>query len=166
MKSVSTVLIFWTSLQDLGRCPEHPVTKRVPGFQAQELEFQSTVAWIPSLWNAHVMQSWRNICCHLFEGLKCWSLSRVQLLATLWIVALQAHLSTGFLQASTLEWIAKASSRGSPWPMDQTLVSCIAGRFFTVWATRGAWSLKTPSVIQIQNNQELTLFKTGRPKLG
>ena len=27
-------------------------------------------------------------------------------------------------------------SRGSSWPRDQTWISCIAGRFFTVWATR------------------------------
>ena len=29
-------------------------------------------------------------------------------------------------------------SRGSSWPRDQTRVSCIAGKFFTVWATREA----------------------------
>ena len=29
-------------------------------------------------------------------------------------------------------------SRGSSWPRDQTQVSCIAGRFFTIWATREA----------------------------
>ena len=28
------------------------------------------------------------------------------------------------------------SSRGSPQPTDQTQVSCIVGRFFTIWATR------------------------------
>ena len=27
-------------------------------------------------------------------------------------------------------------SRGSSWPRDRTLVYCVAGRFFTVWATR------------------------------
>ena len=31
-----------------------------------------------------------------------------------------------------------ASSRGSPQPRNQTRVSCIAGRFFTNWATREA----------------------------
>ena len=36
----------------------------------------------------------------------------------------------GILQARVLEWIA--SSRGTSQPRDQTLVSCIAGRFFTV----------------------------------
>ena len=40
------------------------------------------------------------------------------------------------LQAKILEWVAISSSRGSSWPRDWTWVSCIAGRFFTVWATR------------------------------
>ena len=43
----------------------------------------------------------------------------------------------GILQARILEWVAISSSRSS-WPRDQTRVSCIAGRFFTVWATREA----------------------------
>ena len=42
----------------------------------------------------------------------------------------------GILQARILEWVAIPSSRGSSWPRDQTQVSCNAGRFFTVWATR------------------------------
>ena len=35
-----------------------------------------------------------------------------------------------------LEWIAYPFSRGSSLPKNQTGVSCIAGRFFTIWATR------------------------------
>ena len=42
----------------------------------------------------------------------------------------------GILQARTLEWTAIPFSRGSSWPRDQTQASCIAGRLFTVWATR------------------------------
>ena len=37
-----------------------------------------------------------------------------------------------------LEWVAYPFSRGSSWPRNQTGVSCIAGRFFTSWATREA----------------------------
>ena len=40
----------------------------------------------------------------------------------------------GILQARILEWIAIPFSRGTSQPRDRTLVSCIAGRFFTVWA--------------------------------
>ena len=41
-------------------------------------------------------------------------------------------------QARILEWVAMLSSRGSSQPSDWTQVSHIAGRFFTVWATRKA----------------------------
>ena len=47
----------------------------------------------------------------------------------------------GILQARILEWVAICFSRGSSWPRDQTQVSCIAGRFFTIWATREPPSL-------------------------
>ena len=36
------------------------------------------------------------------------------------------------LQARILEWIAIPFSRGSSLHRDRTLVSCIAGRFFTI----------------------------------
>ena len=42
----------------------------------------------------------------------------------------------GILEARILEWVAIPFSRGSSWPRDRTWVSHIAGRFFTVWATR------------------------------
>ena len=54
------------------------------------------------------------------------SLSRVQLLVTLWTVAHQALLSMGILQARILEWVAMPSSMGSSQPRDKTQVSCIA----------------------------------------
>ena len=54
-------------------------------------------------------------------------------------LAHQAPLSMGILQARMLEWVAMPSSRGSSQPRDQTQVSCIAGRFFTIWATREAY---------------------------
>ena len=37
-----------------------------------------------------------------------------------------------------LEWVAYSFSRGSSWPRNWTGVSCIAGGFFTSWATREA----------------------------
>ena len=42
----------------------------------------------------------------------------------------------GILQARLLEKVAISSSRGSSPPRGWTWVSCIEGRFFTVWATR------------------------------
>ena len=44
----------------------------------------------------------------------------------------------GILQARILEWVAISFSRESSQPRDWTQVSCIADRFFTVWATREA----------------------------
>ena len=44
----------------------------------------------------------------------------------------------GILQARILEWVVISFSRGSSQGRDWTRVSWIAGRFFTVWATREA----------------------------
>ena len=44
----------------------------------------------------------------------------------------------GILQARILEWVNVPFSRGSSWPRDGTQVSCIAGWFLTIWATREA----------------------------
>ena len=50
--------------------------------------------------------------------------------------SLPASSVHGILQARILEWVAMSFSRGSSWLRDQTWVSCIAGRFFTIWATK------------------------------
>ena len=42
----------------------------------------------------------------------------------------------GILQERILEWVAIPFSRGSSQARDWTHISCIAGRFFTIWATR------------------------------
>ena len=44
----------------------------------------------------------------------------------------------GILQGRIMEWVAFLISRGSFQPRDWTQVSCIAGGFFTSWATREA----------------------------
>ena len=49
---------------------------------------------------------------------------------------LQGSSVHGIFQARILEWIAIPFSRGSSRPRDWTSMSCIAGRFFTIWATR------------------------------
>ena len=41
----------------------------------------------------------------------------------------------GILQITVLEWVAIPFSRWSSQPRDQTQVSHIANRFFTIWAT-------------------------------
>ena len=60
------------------------------------------------------------------------------LFATLWTIAHQVPLSMRILQARILKWVIMSSFRGSSQPRDQTLVSHIAGRFFTIRATKEA----------------------------
>ena len=52
----------------------------------------------------------------------------------------------GIPQARIVEWVAIPFSRGSSWPRGLTSVSCTAGRFFTVWATRE--ELRPTQIIQ------------------
>ena len=70
--------------------------------------------------------------CILLVAMKWKSLSRV------WLCGLMDHIVHGILQTSILEWVAVPFSRGSSQPRDWTQVTCIAGGFFTVWATRAA----------------------------
>ena len=56
----------------------------------------------------------------------------------LWAPGSSVH---GILRARILEWGATPFSRGSSQPRDQTHISCIAGRFFIIWATKEAHSL-------------------------
>ena len=64
------------------------------------------------------------------------SLSHVWLFETPWTVDPQAPQSMEIFQARVLEWVAISFSRRSSWHRDWTQVSQIAGRRFTVWATR------------------------------
>ena len=52
--------------------------------------------------------------------------------------SLQGSSVRGIFQARVLAWVAISFYRGSSWPRDQTQVSHIAGRHFTIWATRNA----------------------------
>ena len=76
------------------------------------------------------------------------SLSRARLLATPWTAAYQAPLSMGFSRQEYCSELPFCSPRESSWPRVQTQVSCIAGRFFTFWATREAL---VTSVLLIHN---------------
>ena len=53
----------------------------------------------------------------------------------------------GIFQARVLEWVAISFSRGSSWPRDRPQVSRIAGRHFTVWATREEHIYKTQAIL-------------------
>ena len=83
-------------------------------------------------------------------------LSHVQLFVTPWTVARQDPLSMGILQARILEWVASSFSRESSQPRNWTQVSCIANRFFTIWATREAHKKRRLETIHITTTGEMT----------
>ena len=57
---------------------------------------------------------------------------------TPWTVACQVPLSVGILQARIVEGVAMPPSKESSQRRCWAQVPCIAGRFFTIWATREA----------------------------
>ena len=61
----------------------------------------------------------------------------------------------GILQVKILEWIAIPFSRGSSRPRDWTLVSWIAGRFFTICATGSP----TNKILVMQRDRKIWLRK-------
>ena len=69
----------------------------------------------------------------------------------------------GIFQARVLKWAAISFSRGTSRPRDQTQVSCIVGRRFTVWATREAQpeTKSTSSTLQVDS---LPFEPPGKPK--
>ena len=61
------------------------------------------------------------------------------------------------LQARILEWVAISFSRRDSWPRDQTWVSCIARKFFTIWATKQAqWKGKLALFQMLETVQKPT----------
>ena len=73
------------------------------------------------------------------------------------------------LLARILEWVAISFSWGSSWPKDQTQVSHIAGRFFTIWATREAKKLLMTcghSLLQVCSPPGSYLSVSPKPTLG
>ena len=80
---------------------------------------------------------------HSWQKKMCYSLSHIQ---PLWDPVDCSPLRSsvhGIPQARILEWIAITFSRGSSQPRDRTWISCIAGRFFTIWATVAETESKT-----------------------
>ena len=76
------------------------------------------------------------------------------------------------LQARILNWVVIPFSRGSSQPRDWTWISCTAGRFFTIWATRKAQigsklfhilKFKQTSIGQIYFTMESSSSKMGIP---
>ena len=63
----------------------------------------------------------------------------------------------GIYQARILEWVAFPFSRGSSQSKDQTHISCIAGGFFTIWATKTPGTVsRDPLTVALQGVQVKT----------
>jgi len=61
----------------------------------------------------------------------------------------------GILQVRILKWVAISFSRGSSRPRDWTQVTCIAGRIFTVWASKTTFPTAPENLLpQSQNAKE------------
>ena len=75
----------------------------------------------------------------------------------------------GISHSRKLEWVASSSSKGFFWPRDQTRVSRIASRLFTIWAARGEcitllkatdmWTQAVKNCIAIKHTFHLLLKK-------
>ena len=87
-------------------------------------------------------QTQKNRCpiCHLYEFFFCFVLvpQSCLILSDSMDFSLLGSSVYGILQARILEWVATPFSKGSSRPRDWIQVSCIAGRFFTIWAIREA----------------------------
>ena len=103
---------------------------------------------IPSVWSVgseyrwvwlDTVGLWWWVACSMTCAL-CVCVSCLVMSDSLWPYGLEParSLYPWILQARILEWVAISFSRGSSWPKARTQVSHIAGKFFTVWATRDA----------------------------
>ena len=85
-----------------------------------------------------VLQCCVGFCCTIRESAVCACTprhcSRVWLCSSM-DCSLSGSSVHGILQARILKWVARPSSRGSRGHWDWTNISCIAGGFFTHWAT-------------------------------
>ena len=122
--------------------------------------------WVRSLDNslsAHKWYYWTKTVISglwkLIEGIQ-WieSLSCIWLSATPWLVAHQTSLSMGLSRQEYWSQLPFPYT-GSFWPRDWTHVFWIAGRFFTVWATREA--LKKSYWDQLKTIRDYTVSAQG-----
>ena len=108
----------------------------------------------PILWGKHKLEQWNTT----MQLWKWQSLSCVQLCKP-WTFTRQAPVSTGFSRQEHWSGLPFPSPRGSSWPREWTWVSCIAGRFSTIWATREDQMAKIPNTENIvcENAKQLEL---------
>ena len=118
----------------------------------------SRVEWNQSFTELALVQKQRSQCSLFFvlesEGI---SLSVMPTLCDSMDYSSPGSSVHGIFQARIQEWVAIPFSREYSWPKDQTWVSCIVGKLFTIWATREGPSL------QISPFPSLSLFLNSLP---
>ena len=103
------------------------------------------------LWNPHFLSLPIYLMCSQTRELWGWKVKMLvaQWCPTLWDpMDLLGFSVQGMLQARILQWVAISFFRESSQTRDGTWFSCIAGRFFTSWATRGARELRGLNVFK------------------
>ena len=65
----------------------------------------------------------------------------------------------GILQARRVEWVAISFPKQSSQPRDRTQVSCSAGGFFTVWATKEVLCIQDIYIWHIWHTYKLLYFQ-------
>ena len=102
------------------------------------------------------LKLWKQNTFHIYFSLPFQGVFLCVLVAQLWLALCDPmdyspsdSSAQGILQDRMLEWVAMPSSRGSSRSRDWTRVCCIAGRFFTIWATRKPPSRGLPMLINL-----------------
>ena len=108
-----------------------------------------TKGWLCSCFSQCLLWS---ECLKWNESVSC---SAVWLFVTLLDCSPAGSFVHGILQARIPKWVVIPFSRGSSRPRDWTWVSCIAGRFFTFWATREAQLARIQYKIKSLKNKEI-----------
>ena len=109
---------------------EEEIETRKAHWGRVELEFKPRQWTLKSKrWSGDRSQPMTSVCCRV---LLCLVTQLCPTLCDPMGYSLPGSSVQGFLQARILEWVAMPPSRGSSQPTDQTQVSCIAGRFFTI----------------------------------
>ena len=141
---------YWSGLpfSSPGDLPDPGIEPRSPALQADSL--QSEPPGKPL---------WKDLATTGKKRKKIWDPHKVKWksLSHVWLCDPMDYTVHGILQARILEWVVFPFSRRSSQLRDWMQVSCIAGRFFTSWATREAHSLKDKNnLLQVKDKLYIT----------
>ena len=123
----------------------HHPTQSVTRLEASQVFIGTGMIWSLVEMQLLTLQPWAGVCAGVCIRLCVYVCGSVMSVCD--YCSLPGSPVHGIFQARILEQVAISFSRGSSWPRDRTRVSSIAGRLFTVWATREAQF--TPKYLKI-----------------